>query len=122
MIAVTEHTEQAALIEVCAWQANRYPVLHLLFAIPNGGLRHKTTALRLQAEGVKPGVPDLCLPVARRGYHALYIEMKRPRGRVQDVQGHWHTALREQGNCVKVCYSAAAAWEVLVWYLGLEVV
>lgn len=122
MIAVTEHTEQAALIEVCAWHANRYPVLALLYAIPNGGLRYKATAARLQAEGVKPGVPDLCLPVARQGYHSLYIEMKRPRGKVSALQAGWHTALREQGNCVKVCYSAAAAWEVLVWYLGLEAV
>jgi hypothetical protein len=51
-----------------------------LFAIPNGGLRNKTTAARLKAEGVKPGVPDLFLSLPSGTYHGLYIEMKRSEG------------------------------------------
>ena len=47
----------------------------LLFAIPNGGKRDKVTAIQLQAEGVRPGVPDgvACRPP---GWHGLFIELK----------------------------------------------
>ena len=36
-----------------------------MFRIPNGGSRHPAEAARLKAQGVKAGVPDLCIPVAR---------------------------------------------------------
>jgi hypothetical protein len=51
-----------------------------LFAIPNGGLRNKTIAGQLKAEGVKAGVPDLFLSLPSGKYHGLYIEMKRREG------------------------------------------
>lgn len=56
--------------------------LRWLHAIPNGGARDPVTAARLKAEGVKPGVPDLFLPVAKwlspsYAFHGLYIEMKK---------------------------------------------
>jgi len=47
----------------------------LIFAIPNGGHRAISTAKRLKAEGVVPGIPDLHVPAWR-----LWIEMKRTKG------------------------------------------
>jgi hypothetical protein len=47
----------------------------LIFAIPNGGHRSISTAKRLKAEGVVPGIPDLHVPAWR-----LWIEMKRVKG------------------------------------------
>jgi hypothetical protein len=35
------------------------------------------TAVKLQKEGVRPGVPALFLSVALGGFHGLYVEMKR---------------------------------------------
>ncbi|MGH9837274.1 MAG: hypothetical protein ACREEM_00645 [Blastocatellia bacterium] len=46
-----------------------YPVLKLLYAVPNGGDRNLYVARKLKAEGVMAGVADLCLPAARRGCH-----------------------------------------------------
>ena len=54
-----EHVEQAALFRWAEFARARLPELTLLHAIPNGGHRHKATAARLKAEGVKRGVPDL---------------------------------------------------------------
>jgi len=71
-----ESDHQIALFQWVSYQLKRYPELELLYHIPNGGYRYKTTARRLKAEGVKAGVPDICLPVPRGGYHGLYIEMK----------------------------------------------
>lgn len=59
----------------------------LLVAIPNGGHRHIGTARKLKAEGVRPGVPDYCLFVARKGYHGLLIELKEPtKGKLSPTQ------------------------------------
>jgi hypothetical protein len=97
-----------------------YPALRLLYAIPNGGARHKAVAGKMRAEGVKKGVPDLHLPVARQGFHSLFIEMKREfGGKVSDEQRAWLAALTEEGHRVERCNGAGAACAVLLDYLGL---
>ncbi len=117
----TEHAEQRALMTWATLNAARYPALGLLFAIPNGGHRSVATAGRLKAEGVKSGVPDLCLPVARQGFHALYIEMKREKGGVlSEEQKLWKTALEAERNAWFLCAGADKAQEVLEWYLGIK--
>ena len=55
--------------------------MKLLHHIPNGGNRDVVEARHLKQQGVKKGVPDLHLPVARGSYHSLYIEMKAETGR-----------------------------------------
>jgi hypothetical protein len=114
----TESEEQQALFTWAALQRGRYPELDLLFVIPNGGLRHKATAGRLKAEGVKAGVPDVCLPVARGEWHGLYIELKRVRGgKGRDGQERWLAELRDQGYYTAVCHGWMEAMRVIMKYL-----
>jgi len=47
----------------------------LIFANPNGGKRHISTAIKLKAEGVTAGVPDLFIPEWR-----CFVEMKKQKG------------------------------------------
>ena len=95
-----------------------YPELNLLYHVPNGGSRHKAEAGRLRAEGVKAGVPDLCLPVARGQYHGLYIELKRQRGgRTSDHQSEWLDALSAQGYKAALCYGWEQAAGTIIEYL-----
>lgn len=63
----------------------------LLYAIPNGGSRHKLEAVKMKREGTTAGVPDLHLevPSADGMYSSLYIEMKTPFGKVQKTQMEW---------------------------------
>lgn len=57
-----------------------YPSLTpYLFAIPNGGKRHKTTARKLKKEGTRRGVYDLFLAYPLDGFSGLWLEMKRPK-------------------------------------------
>lgn len=121
MTIPTEHGEQVAVMEWAETRAASYPELWLLYAIPNGGQRAKGVAAKLKAEGVKAGVPDLCLPIGKNGYHALYIETKNQKGRVADKQAVWHTALRAAGNQVEVCFGAVAAIRMLEIYLGVPI-
>lgn len=111
---MSEADEQRAVVEWCAWR--RIPVFH----IPNGGSRHPAEAARLKAQGVKAGVPDLCIPVARGGNHSLYIEMKAPKGRVSEKQREWLALLREQGMRAIVCYGADNAIKAIEAYMEGE--
>ncbi|MBV1928237.1 MAG: VRR-NUC domain-containing protein, partial [Gammaproteobacteria bacterium] len=96
-----------------------------MFAIPNGGDRHPVVAAKLKAEGVKRGVPDVCLPVVRGGYHGLYIELKKPKdstpaGKPTEEQIEWLAALGDQGYFAALCVGWDAARKTIVDYLGMS--
>ena len=113
----TESEEQIALFEWSAMMEYKYPELKLMFHVPNGGKRNITTAARLKKEGVRAGVPDVVLPVARSGFHGLYIEMKAKGGKLSDNQLWWIAATRKQGYLSVVCYSWEQAKDVIETYL-----
>lgn len=112
-----EHLAQVALFRWAEYQSKRWPELALMFAIPNGGYRYAATAAKLKAEGVKAGVPDICLPVPRGEHHGLFIEMKAGRNKPTPPQVAWHMHLSQQGYKVAVCYSWEAARDVIEEYL-----
>ena len=117
----TEAEEQITLFEWARLQRGKYPELTLLYHVPNGGSRNKAEAGRLRAEGVKAGVPDLCLPVPRGRFHGLYNELKRRRGgRVDELQVAWKEELMKQGYSVALCKGWEAAAEVILNYLEGE--
>lgn len=113
----TEHKHQVALFQWAAYQSRRWPELSLLFAIPNGGARDKITGQRLKDEGVKAGVPDMLLPVARGDYHGFFIELKAPDGSASDLQEEWVENLRAQGYRAEVIHGWTAARDGLIEYL-----
>lgn len=85
-----------------------------------GGSRNTIEAANLKRQGVRAGVPDLSLPVARGGYHGLYIEMKFGDNKPTKKQWEWIEALREQGYAVSICWSYEAARDEIVKYLKLD--
>lgn len=107
----TEHEEQVAFIEWLELTGYKFS------AIPNGGVRHIGQAVKLKAEGVRPGLPDILVIVNRM---LVWIEMKRsdlkPKrggsGGVSLDQKKWFQTLNECPNCeVFVCYGAVEAIE-----------
>lgn len=116
-----ETEEQQALFQWAVYQMGRYPDLEWMYAVPNGGYRNKATAARLKAEGVKSGVPDICLPVPHGHYHGLYIEMKRRKGgKESDNQKRWKAGLRQNGYRVELCKGWEQAVAVILNYLKGE--
>jgi hypothetical protein len=114
-----ESVEQTRLFQWARMESGRWPALNLLYHVPNGGSRNRLEAAHLKQQGVRAGVPDLCLPVARCGCHGLYIEMKRQRGgRVTPEQTEWMDALRAEGYAVAVCQGWIMASGVITEYLG----
>lgn len=116
-LKITEDDEQAALFQYASYQ--KEIEWTLLFAIPNGGYRKIKTGIQLKRTGLKPGIPDIFLPVGRGIYHGLFIEMKSERGTVRREQREWHDALREQGYMVKVCRGCDQAVKVIQEYLEI---
>ena len=93
--------------------------MKLLHHIPNGGKRDPIEAKHLKSQGVKSGVPDLSLPVARKGYHGLYIEMKVKPNRPTENQKNWLRALRAAGHLTAVAYDWEEAKNLIEDYLKL---
>ena len=112
-----EDYEQASLLEWCQMKQGQFPELSLLYHIPNEGKRAIPTAVKLNRMGLKKGVPDLCLPVARGGNHGLYIELKAAGGRASKEQKEWLSMLREQGYLAEICFGWEQAARLLERYL-----
>jgi len=107
----------------CQQNLKLYPELELLFAIPNGGSRHKAEAGKLKAMGVKAGVSDIFLPVTKSGCSGMWIELKRPvsvgkaKGIASDDQNIWLEKMRSQGYKGIVCYGWIEARDAILKYL-----
>jgi hypothetical protein len=94
----TEHAEQVTFVN---WFRDAHPEC-IIFAIPNGELRHIKVAERLKLEGVTSGVPDLCC-MFKDGV-TIWIEMKKIKGsRISPEQREFHTKMKLLGHTVKIC-------------------
>ena len=118
--AASESVEQICLFRWAAFEEGKYPELKYIFHVPNGGKRNITTAKRLKAEGVKAGVPDICLPVPRGQYHGLYIELKAGKNTTTENQDRWLEFLKQQGYCAAVCYGWEKVSKVILRYLNQD--
>lgn len=120
-----EHEHQIALIH---WARRvRIPqgtdvtpgafVADYLLAIPNGGRRSPREGARLKAEGVKPGVSDLLLPLRRGGFAGLWLELKAPGEKPSKVQREWLEKMHAAGYLATWCDDWGKAALVITDYL-----
>jgi hypothetical protein len=117
----TESGQQRALF---CWanmyeQRQKWPELKWMYAVPNGGARSGSQGATLKAEGLKPGVSDICLPIKRQGYSGFYIEMKKPGGGIEsDEQIEFGTFVVTQGFLYRCCHTYQDARDSIIWYMG----
>ena len=120
----SEHLEQVALFNILRRYEDKYPELKWVFAIPNGSYFHGHwgTIRKAIQEGLKSGVWDIFLPVAKPlpdDPCGLYIEMKYGKNTLTDNQ----KAFRDEvGDAYEwaVCYSAVEACHAIGEYLGID--
>jgi len=115
-----ESDHQIALFQWAKLMQAQHPELSLLHSIPNGGKRSIREAARLKKEGALAGVSDIFLPVARGGFHGLYIELKVKGGRTSDSQKWWIEQVSLQGYLATTCFGWVEASEVIKKYLKEE--
>lgn len=122
--AGSEHKEQAKVIRW--WDGTRdragahvaYKLPHFaLYAVPNGGFRTQMGGWALKAEGVRSGILDLGMDVARGKYHGWRAEMKYGRNKESEAQIEVGLFLRSQGYFVGTFWSADDCIDSLIDYL-----
>jgi hypothetical protein len=115
-----EGLEQAALM--AELRARMPEVADLIFHVPNGGHRVKAVAAKLKAQGVKAGIPDLVLPMARGGFFGLYIEFKATPPNDAAISTSQHERIRKlnaQGYLAVVCRGHFDTMEQIRAYLRM---
>lgn len=118
-VSPSEATEQEMLFQWAQYASAMHPELNTLYHIANEGGMGARRGYNRQKQGVKAGVPDICLPVPKGKYGALYIELKRRSGgHVSDAQKRWIAMLNHQGNRAVVCKGFDEAREEIERYLG----
>ena len=116
----SEHHEQCRFFNYVNFLSSLHQdEKELIYAVPSGGYRKPTEAIRLKAEGVRTGIPDVSVDLPRGGFHGMRIEMKRGKGgSLSPDQVRKHELLRKQGYYVVTCNSAEIAITELEKYLG----
>lgn len=111
----TESEEQEALFAWCL--ANGIEMVH----IPNERKCTAFVAGQLLRQGMRKGFPDNFIPIARGGFHGLFIELKRAKkslSKKSPEQREWVKKLNKAGYKAVFCYGAEEAKKVISEYLS----
>ena len=122
--------EKDIQISLMAWMSmvkyEGQAVGNLAFAIPNGanlagdGRARAMQMASMKRQGLKPGVPDLFVAIARGAYHGLFIELKRDaKSAVSDDQIKWQKRLRLAGFKAEICRGFDEAQACVKRYLNI---
>ncbi|MEL7937658.1 VRR-NUC domain-containing protein [Pseudomonas delhiensis] len=114
-----EGQEQAQLFGIL--KIKHPEVYRLAYHVPNGGHRHPAVAGKLRAQGVKAGVSDIVLPMARGGWFGLYIEFKATPphdAAVSQEQTAFLLRVEQQGYYATVCRGVDDALRVIEQYMA----
>ena len=111
---------QEAYFQWAALHVRKYPELEALYHVPNGSNKGKAGGAIFKRQGLKAGVPDVCLPVPTANGAGLYLEFKTKIGRVSDSQKEWIERLRRYGHKVEVVRDTDEAINQTLDFLGYE--
>ena len=114
----SEHIEQSRFFAILRRMEPSYPGLRGAFAIPNGFLDTKAKRIKASREGVLSGVPDIFIPWPHKGFHGLFLEFKKPGGRVTQAQQEYLNLMASRGYKAEVAFGLRQALEILKDYLA----
>jgi len=124
-----EHQIQKEYFKILSLNENEFPELAFIFAVPNGSLRNIRVAVKLKAEGVKRGVPDIMIPIMTSkqfGHNMLgysmggcFLETKTEKGVMSKEQKAYRLFLIEQGYEHIICRSVSELVSATENYLGI---
>ena len=129
-----EYHEQVKLINWCIANKDNelLPNIDRIFSIPNGAHVSKAQRGKLVAEGMRAGVSDMFLPVPRRKFFGLWIEMKapaivdakgkqvKPKGATKKNQKEWLSSMSELGYACIIVYGRDEAVSAILNYYGVH--
>lgn len=116
---MSERTDQNYVV---GWFHLQYPK-DLIVKIPNELIRSPLQAVREKTNGLVAGMPDLMVCAPRRGFGAMFVEMKRRKvygkqaGRLSANQKRILELLTEKGYHCVVAYGFDEACEQIKDYM-----
>jgi len=120
------HEEELEQQAVIAW-SKYFEELKWMFAVPNGAFLGGTKIQRInqmgrmKKAGLKVGVADLFLPVAKDGKHGMYIEMKKSKGgNVSADQKEFLSDMASAGYHCIIAHGAKEAIDEITEYMGFR--
>lgn len=116
--ALSEKTIHKTVMErVRADSYLRRFVLHF----PNEGQREAHYGRLLQSYGMRRGVYDLFITMARHGFNGAWIELKTVEGRLSKEQKEFEEDMRQQNYFTAVTYGLDEALKMIDWYTSKKV-
>lgn len=95
----------------------KYPMV--LFTIAPSGMKLPISiAKRFKAMGYLAGTPDMLIFEPRKGFHALFLELKSAKGKLSDSQVFFLKSANERHYLAQVCFGYDEAIKTLEDYLG----
>jgi len=116
-VTVSEHQIQSLFFKLVSLHERTYPMLKIMFAVPNAAKRSMSLAAMLKAEGMRSGVPDVVFPYYNGKYHGLALEFKSAKGKPTENQLLWMTNLQEYGWDCFIVNDADEAWKIVLDYI-----
>lgn len=123
-----KHLEESLQTKVCTYIRLQYP--DVIFNSDLSGVKlSKYQAAIAKKQRKAKGMPDLHIYEASRGYHGLFIELKKEgespyrkdgllkAGDHLKNQDKMHKMLREKGYCAKFATGFDEAKKIIDWYL-----
>lgn len=113
-------TETQIQIQCIDWFRSQFRKLYdagKLIHIANERKCNQRQGKEFKAMGVRKGIPDLCLFMARKGKHGLFIEMKAPKKYPRPEQRAMMQTLEEEGYQCAVCHSLDEFRDIINNYL-----
>jgi len=114
---LSESTEQATFFHWVRVQGLTDERFKTIFAVPNGTNSSPKAAFRAKREGLRPGVSDVFVPIASRGYHGLFIEFKIKPNKLSEKQEEFFKRVHGQGFACRIAWSADEGIKILKDYL-----
>lgn len=115
-----EQDEQIALFEYLTRKEKKYPLLRWIHASMSGiPITHVKTASLSKRAGRRRGVFDVFVPIAKDGYHGLWIEMKIKPNKLSTEQVEFKAFVDKGGFLTAVCYTWIEAAKTIFQYLTL---
>lgn len=114
------HTVQIMLFVWAGAMKDKFPELEMLFSVPFDDNKLVSSGKKSADEGLKNGVPDICLPISNGKFSSLWIKLKSSKyAKLTDKQQWWIDNLNTKGCLAVTCFGYEAARDIILNYLNV---
>ena len=123
---MTKSKESSEQIKIFLWIKENeevYPVLKTIFHTPNSFFGTGFAIIMwLKKLGMRKGVYDIIVPIAKKGYSSLWIEMKKEKGKLSSEQKMFSELINLYSDFptkFEICYNSDNCIKLIKEYLDI---